>query len=78
MTVKDAEIAYNCVISYIVVSNHGGRVLDHTPGIADVLPEITARVKGKMTIIADKGVRSRTDVLKLLAFGADAFLLEDP
>jgi isopentenyl diphosphate isomerase/L-lactate dehydrogenase-like FMN-dependent dehydrogenase len=61
-----------------VVSNHGGRVLDHTPGVADVLPEITARFKGKMTIIADGGVRSGADVLKLLALGADAVLIGRP
>lgn len=78
MTVKDAEIAYNCGVSCIVVSNHGGRVLDHTPGVADVLPEITSRFKGKMTIIADGGVRSGADVLKLLALGADVVLIGRP
>lgn len=78
MTVKDADIAYKCGVSCIVVSNHGGRVLDHTPGVADVLPEITARFKGKLTIIADGGVRSGADVLKLLALGADAVLIGRP
>lgn len=78
MTVKDADIAYKCGVSCIVVSNHGGRVLDHTPGVADVLPEITARFKKKLTIIADGGVRTGADVLKLLALGADAVLIGRP
>lgn len=78
MTVKDAEIAYDCGVSCIVVSNHGGRVLDHTPGVADVLPEIAARFKGKLTIVADGGVRTGADVLKLLALGADAVLIGRP
>ncbi len=78
MTVKEAEIAYNLGISAIVVSNHGGRVLDHTPGVADVLPEITEKLKGKITIIADGGVRSGADVLKLLALGADCVLIGRP
>lgn len=62
----------------IVVSNHGGRVLDFTPGAADVLPEIVKAVKGKITILVDGGVRSGADVLKLLALGADGILLGRP
>ncbi|GAQ95199.1 FMN-dependent dehydrogenase [Thermodesulfovibrio aggregans] len=78
MTLKEAEIAYNLGVKAIVVSNHGGRILDHTPGVADVLPEITEKLKGKITIIADGGVRSGVDVLKLLALGADAVLIGRP
>lgn len=78
MTLKEAEIAYNMGVSAIVVSNHGGRILDHTPGVAEVLPEITEKLKGKITIIADGGVRSGVDVLKLLALGADAVLIGRP
>ncbi|MCS7163660.1 MAG: alpha-hydroxy-acid oxidizing protein [Thermodesulfovibrio sp.] len=78
MTLREAEIAYNIGVSAIVVSNHGGRILDHTPGVAEVLPEITEKLKGKITIIADGGVRSGVDVLKLLALGADAVLIGRP
>ena len=78
MTLKEAEIAYNLGVSAIVVSNHGGRILDHTPGVAEVLPEISNKLKGKITIIADGGVRSGVDVLKLLALGADAVLIGRP
>ena len=55
----------------IVISNHGGRVLDHTKGVAEVLPEIADAVKGKVFILADGGVRYGADVLKVLALGAN-------
>lgn len=78
MSLREAEIAYNIGVSAIVVSNHGGRILDHTPGVAEVLPEISDKLKGKIKIIADGGVRSGVDVLKLLALGADAVLIGRP
>ena len=78
MTVDEAEAAVAAGAAAIVVSNHGGRVLDFTPGAAEVLPAIAARVKGKVIIFADGGVRSGADVLKLLALGADAVLVGRP
>lgn len=78
MTPEEAEIALAAGAAAIVVSNHGGRVLDHTPGAAEVLPAIAARVKGRLLIFADGGVRSGSDVLKLLALGADAVLVGRP
>ena len=78
MTVDEAEAAERAGAAAIVVSNHGGRVLDSVPGAAEVLPEIADRVKGEMIIFADGGVRSGTDVLKLLALGADAVLIGRP
>ena len=78
MTADEAEAVVKAGAAAIVVSNHGGRVLDFTPGAAEVLPEIAARVKGKATIFADGGVRSGADVLKLLALGADAVLVGRP
>ena len=78
MTVDEAETAVAAGAAAIVVSNHGGRVLDFTPGAAEVLPAIAARVKGKAIIFADGGVRSGADVLKLLALGADAVLVGRP
>ena len=62
----------------IVVSNHGGRVLDCTPGSADVLPAIAEAVKGKITILADGGVRNGVDVLKMIGLGADGVLIGRP
>lgn len=75
MTEDEAEIALEVGASAIVVSNHGGRILDHTPGVAEVLPRIAEKVKGKILIFADGGVRSGVDVLKYLALGADAVLV---
>jgi isopentenyl diphosphate isomerase/L-lactate dehydrogenase-like FMN-dependent dehydrogenase len=78
MTVEEAVAALDLGAKAIVVSNHGGRNLDHTPGTADVLPAIAKEVKGKLTILADGGVRYGADVLKMLALGADAVLVGRP
>lgn len=78
MTVDEAEIAIEVGAAAIVVSNHGGRVLDHTPGTAEILSEIAAAVHGLIPVIVDGGVRSGSDVLKMLALGADAVLIGRP
>ncbi|WBW99417.1 alpha-hydroxy-acid oxidizing protein [Oceanirhabdus sp. W0125-5] len=78
MTVDEALLAVEAGVDGIVVSNHGGRVLDHTPGVAEVLPAIAEEVKGKVKIFADGGVRTGIDVLKLLALGADGILIGRP
>ncbi|MHA1526118.1 MAG: alpha-hydroxy-acid oxidizing protein, partial [Promethearchaeota archaeon] len=75
MTIDDGLAAVEAGASAIVVSNHGGRVLDHTPGTADVLPNIATELKDKIMIIADGGVRTGYDALKMLALGADAVLI---
>jgi len=78
MTPEEALMALDVGAAGIVVSNHGGRVLDHTPGTAKVLPLIADKVKGRMIILADGGVRYGADVLKMLALGADAVLVGRP
>jgi len=78
MTVDEALLAAEAGAAAIVVSNHGGRVLDHTPGTAEVLPGIAATVKGKTKVLVDGGVRTGADVLKMLALGADAVLIGRP
>ncbi len=78
MTVDDAKAAVDAGADAVVVSNHGGRVLDFTPGAATVLPGICEAVKGQITILADGGIRSGADVLKLLALGADAVMIGRP
>ncbi|RLC24423.1 MAG: alpha-hydroxy-acid oxidizing protein [Deltaproteobacteria bacterium] len=78
MTVDDAMFAVDAGADAIVVSNHGGRVLDFTPGAATVLPDICDAVKKRITILADGGVRTGGDVLKLLALGADAVMIGRP
>lgn len=78
MTVEDALASHRAGASAIVVSNHGGRVLDHARATADVLPEIAAALKGKLTILVDGGIRDGVDVFKMLALGADAVLIGRP
>jgi 4-hydroxymandelate oxidase len=78
MTAEDAKACYDAGVDAIVVSNHGGRALDHTPGTAEVLPYIAETVKGKLTILIDGGIRSGADILKMLALGADAVLIGRP
>lgn len=78
MTPEEAKIAVDVGAEAIVVSNHGGRVLDHTPGVADVLQEVAQSVRGEIVIMADGGVRNGGDVLKMLALGADAVLIGRP
>ena len=75
MCVQDAEAAIEAGAAAIVVSNHGGRVLDHTPGSATVLPAIVSAVGKHCTILADGGVRTGTDALKMLALGAQGVLI---
>ena len=78
MTVAGAKKALEAGASAIVVSNHGGRVLDQCPATAEVLPAIADAVGGKMTILVDGGIRSGMDVFKALALGADAVLIGRP
>lgn len=59
----------------IVVSNHGGRQLDGAPSTARALPQIAEAVKGRLAILADGGVRSGLDVVRMLALGAEGVLL---
>ena len=78
MTVKGALKAKEAGAAAIVVSNHGGRVLDGTPSTAEVLPQIVEAVKGEMTILVDGGIRSGLDVFKALAMGADGVVIARP
>lgn len=78
MTVKGALKALESGASGIVVSNHGGRVLDNCPPTAQVLPAIVEAVGGQMTILVDGGIRTGMDVFKALALGADGVLIGRP
>lgn len=78
MTVNGAKKALEAGASGIVVSNHGGRVLDQCPATAEVLPAIVDAVGDKMTILVDGGIRTGMDVFKALALGADAVLIGRP
>ena len=78
MTVQGAQKALEAGAAGIVVSNHGGRVLDQCPATAEVLPGIVDAVGGKMTILVDGGIRPGMDVFKALALGADGVLIARP
>jgi 4-hydroxymandelate oxidase len=78
MTPAGALKALDAGAAGIVVSNHGGRVMDGTPATIEVLPAIVEAVGGKMTIFIDGGFRSGEDILKALALGADAVLIGRP
>ena len=72
---EDAAAAADLGADGIVVSNHGGRQLDGVLSTVRALPRIAARVGDRLTIMADGGVRSGLDVVRMLALGANGVLL---
>lgn len=78
MTRKAALKAAEAGAAAIIVSNHGGRVLDQCPATAEVLPEIADAVGDRMKILVDGGIRSGVDIFKALALGADGVLIARP
>lgn len=79
ITVKGALKAKEAGAAGIVVSNHGGRVLDQCPSTAEVLLEIVEALKGSgLKVLVDGGIRSGVDVFKALAMGADGVLIARP
>ena len=79
MTVKAALKAKEAGASAIIVSNHGGRVLDQCPATAEVLVDIVKALDGSgIKILVDGGIRSGTDVFKALALGADGVVIARP
>ena len=78
LTVEGARKCVEAGADAIVVSNHGGRVLDDALSTIEVLPEIAAAVKGQITILVDGGFRTGLDVFKALALGADGVLIGRP
>ncbi len=75
LDVEDARAAVDIGADGIVVSNHGGRQLDGVPSTARALPAIVDAVRGQITVLADSGVRSGLDVVRMLALGAEGVLL---
>ncbi|MFL6721827.1 MAG: L-lactate dehydrogenase [Sphingomonas sp.] len=71
----DARAAAGGGADGIVVSNHGGRQLDGVMSSARALPRIADAVAGRMQVLADGGVRSGLDVVRMLALGADFVLI---
>jgi L-lactate dehydrogenase (cytochrome) len=72
---EDARAAAANGADGIVVSNHGGRQIDGALSSARALPSVADAIAGKIAVLADGGVRSGLDVVRMLALGADFVLL---
>ena len=75
---EDARLAQAHGADGIIVSNHGGRVLDDLASPLDMLPAMAEATGGKLALLLDSGVRQGTDVVKALALGARAVLIGRP
>ena len=75
LNAQDAERAVSLGCDGLVLSNHGGRQLDHCVAALEVLPQIAAAVGARTTLIVDGGFRRGTDIVKALALGANAIML---
>ena len=71
----DARTAVSVGADGIVVSNHGGRQLDGALSTAAALPAIADAVRSEITILADSGIRSGLDVVRMMGLGAHGVLL---
>jgi 4-hydroxymandelate oxidase len=78
LNADDAMRAVELGAAGVMVSNHGGRNLDTLPATIDALPEVAARVSGRVPVLVDGGIRRGTDVLKAIALGASAVLIGRP
>jgi L-lactate dehydrogenase (cytochrome)/(S)-mandelate dehydrogenase len=75
LTAEDAKLAADCGVDAVVVSNHGGRVVDGTRAPIEILPEVVDAVGKRIDVIVDSGFRRGTDIVKALALGARAVFI---
>jgi isopentenyl diphosphate isomerase/L-lactate dehydrogenase-like FMN-dependent dehydrogenase len=78
MGAHDARAAIAAGAAALVVSNHGGRILDFNRAALEALPEVVDAVGGKAPVLLDSGIRSGGDIVKALALGAKAVLVGRP
>jgi len=78
MGAEDARIAVEAGADAVVVSNHGGRILDFNRAAIEVLPEVVGAVGQTVPVLLDSGIRSGGDIVKALALGAKAVLVGRP
>ena len=74
----EAEQAKKIGLDGVMVSNHGGRQFDAAPSTITALPLIAKKLKGKIPILFDSGVRSGLDIIKAIVLGADFVFLGRP
>ena len=75
LSLDDARRAVETGVSALILSNHGGRQLDHAASPISVLPEIADALGDRVEIILDGGIRRGTDVIKALSLGATAVMI---
>jgi L-lactate dehydrogenase (cytochrome) len=78
LTARDARQAVSAGADGVIVSNHGGRQLDHAPSTIGALPEVVEAVGADAEVYLDGGVRRGSDAMKALASGARACLVGRP
>ncbi|RUA08781.1 MAG: alpha-hydroxy-acid oxidizing protein [Fusobacteria bacterium] len=78
LSVEEAIIAADAGVAGIIVSNHGGRILNGTISAIETLSEIKKAVGDRVVVIADGGVREGMDIIKFIASGADCVLVGRP
>lgn len=78
MGADDARVAVNSGADALVVSNHGGRILDFNRSALEALPEVVDAVNAGVPVLLDSGIRSGGDIVKALALGAKAVLIGRP
>jgi L-lactate dehydrogenase (cytochrome) len=72
---EEAIRAADAGLDGVIVSNHGGRQLDHLPATIDVLPEIADAAGDRLEVLVDSGFRRGSDIVAALALGARAVLV---
>ena len=75
LSAEDARLAVETGVTSVIISNHGGRQLDHAPSPVSVLPDIVDAAGEQVEIILDGGIRRGTDVIKALSLGARAVMI---
>ena len=78
MGAEDARTAIDAGANALVVSNHGGRILDYNRAALEALPEVVAAAGAHVPVLLDSGVRSGGDIVKAIALGAKGVLVGRP
>ncbi len=78
VTAEDARLSLRHNVAGIIVSNHGGRQQGTGRGTLEVLPEVVSKIKGRIPVLMDGGIRRGSDAFKALALGADAVCVGRP